>query len=74
MDRSLLQPPRASDRRHSGSGVGGQLPAAEPHCCSDGRHVAHHEGGRDDMFRSARCTEGEIRWLCLWAVNSTEIS
>lgn len=72
MDRALDQSSRGSDRRLSGSGVSGQLPAAQPHRRSDGRHVAHHECRRGDALRSARCTEGEIHRLCLCVVNSTQ--
>lgn len=67
MDRTVSVPSRASDRCHSGSGVRSQLPAAQPHRRSDGWHVAHHEGRRGDVLRSAGCAEGEAHRVFMCA-------
>lgn len=74
LDRTFHGFTRPADGRHRGPGEGGQLPAAEPRCGSDGRHLGRHEGRRADLLRSTGRPEGERSCQrFLTALNQTKL-
>lgn len=59
LDRPFNGQTCPAEGRRPVPGGGGQLPAAEPHRSSDGRHLGRHEGRGGHLLRSAGRPEGE---------------